>query len=79
MGKLDGMKVFEGLFTMTNEFSEIRLQLFVPSTSLDYIRQSITNMRKSLDNFGHQSPQVLFTDKASADKSFFQEVFPNVR
>lgn len=78
MGKLDGMKVFEGLFTMTNEFSEIRLQLFVPSTSLDYIRQSITNMRKSLDNFGHHSPQVLFTDKASADKSFFQEVFPTL-
>ncbi|KAF7720804.1 hypothetical protein EC973_006061 [Apophysomyces ossiformis] len=77
--KLDGVKIFEGLFTMTNEIEEIHIQHFVPSTSMDYVKKSLDDMKLSLISFGHSMPKVLFTDKVDYDKKFFEMQFESLK
>ncbi|KAF7728630.1 hypothetical protein EC973_005857 [Apophysomyces ossiformis] len=77
--KLGGVKIFEGLFTMTNEMGEIRIQHFVPSTSMDYVKKSLDDVKLSLISFEHSMPKVLFTDKVDHDKKFFEMQFESLK
>ncbi|KAG2216642.1 hypothetical protein INT45_013232 [Circinella minor] len=66
--KLENTKIFKGLLTMTNEFNEIRVQQFVPTSSMDYIKRSVKEISNSLTLCSHPQPKLLFTDKANQDK-----------
>jgi len=63
---------------MTNEFGEIRVQQFVPTTAMEHIEEAMSALSCSLETFGHASPKLLFTDKVNSDKSFFEACFPSL-
>src|SRR5947199_8934382 len=46
--KLNGVATFAGLFTLVNEFEQIRFQAFVPTKSLSHIRASFEKLSESL-------------------------------
>ncbi|KAF7722500.1 hypothetical protein EC973_003092 [Apophysomyces ossiformis] len=79
IGKLGGFKIFDGLLTMNNEYGEIRIQQFVPTTSLEHIEGSMINLAHNLQNLGHTLPKLIFTDKAQSDRRFFENCFPSLR
>lgn len=61
MGKANGVSTFNGLFTVLNEFGEIRMRLLVPSKSHDCLRPSFNNMMDSYRKYNLAIPQVAYT------------------
>ncbi|KAF5342768.1 hypothetical protein D9758_017029 [Tetrapyrgos nigripes] len=78
MMRLNGVVVFVGLFTVLNEFGQIRYQAFVPTKSLTHIRAGMKAITKSLQEHGHPQPILGFTDNVGADLQTFMECIPSL-
>jgi hypothetical protein len=74
--KLSGEITFVALFTLVNEFEQIRFQAFVPTKSLSHIRGALEEMVKSLDNHGLAQPILGFTDNVASDAATFMQCIP---
>ncbi|KAI3653135.1 hypothetical protein MP228_002560 [Amoeboaphelidium protococcarum] len=79
MGQLNGVRTFEGLHTVLNEYEEIRSQSFVQSTSHQHITQPLKAMYNTLESNGMKTPQVVYTDICCQDRQFYESVFPSLR
>jgi hypothetical protein len=78
MMRLNGIKIFVALFTVLNEFGQIRFQAFVPTKSLVHIRAGMEAIVKSLEDHGHPQPILGFTDNVGADMRTFMECIPSL-
>ncbi|KAF8186024.1 hypothetical protein BJ912DRAFT_852498 [Pholiota molesta] len=78
LAKVNGVQIFTGLLTITNEKGEIRVCNLVGSKSHDSFRHALDQMRISLDLYGHSLPSVFYTDNM-ADKQFLEGAFPSLR
>ena len=76
--KLNGVEIFVALFTLLNEFEQIRLQAFVPTKSLAHIRDSLEALVKSLEAHGLAQPAMGYTDNVASDAAFFVDCIPNL-
>ena len=54
--KLDGVATFVALFTLLNEFEQIRYQAFVPTKSLSHLCSSLEKLSEALAAHGHPQP-----------------------
>ena len=79
MGKIGGSPTFSALYTMCNEYEEIRMQLLVPTKSLNHLRPSFDGMRDAYAMYGHKAPEIFFTDNVRGDKNFLESVLPSLR
>jgi len=79
MGKINGISNFNALFTVLNEYEEIRMQLLVPSKSHNCLRSSFDNMMESYRKYNLPMPQVAYTDNVSGDRKFLEEVIPSLK
>ncbi|KAE9388021.1 hypothetical protein BT96DRAFT_776850, partial [Gymnopus androsaceus JB14] len=71
--------VFQGLFTVVNEFEQIRYQAFVPTKAQSHIREGLEGIVKSLRDHGLAEPVIGYTDVPAADMSMFTECFPSLK
>lgn len=78
MGKVNSVSTFVGLFTVLNEYGEIRMQLLVPSKSHSCLRPSFDNMMDSYRKYNSDMPQVAYTDNVTGDRNFLEEVIPSL-
>jgi hypothetical protein len=78
LGKTDGVPAFNALFTMINQYSEIRSMNFTPSKAQDGWAPILTAMLPSLANFGHSPPKIVFMDNIRADKDKLLSIFPSL-
>ena len=78
MAKVGGESTFYALYTVCNEFEEIRLQLLVPTKKVTHLKRSFEQMLKSYHLYGPQEPQILYTDYIAGDKRFLQETIPSL-
>ncbi|KAF5344903.1 hypothetical protein D9758_011549 [Tetrapyrgos nigripes] len=78
MMHLNGIKIFVALFTVLNEFGQVRYQAFVPTKSLVHIRAGMEAITKSLQDHGHPQPILGFTDNVGADIRTFMECTPSL-
>jgi hypothetical protein len=76
--KLDGVMSFSALFTIVNEFEQIRFQAFVPTKSLSHIRSGLEAMVKSLGDHGLPQPVLGFTDNVASDAATFLQCIPSL-
>jgi 3'-5' exonuclease len=76
--KLDGVMSFSALFTVVNEYEQIRYQAFVPTKSLSHIWSGLEAMVKSLSDHGHALPVLGFTDNVAGDAGIFLECIPSL-
>eukprot|EP00978_Attheya_sp_CCMP212_P037953 scaffold183316_cov56-Attheya_sp.AAC.3 len=67
-----GQKLFNALITATNEHGEIRLQFHTVSDSHDQMIAPIQAFLKTANEYGHDHPILLTTDKPCGDKRFFR-------
>ncbi|XP_006457870.1 hypothetical protein AGABI2DRAFT_215844 [Agaricus bisporus var. bisporus H97] len=78
IARINGVQVFTGLLTLTNDFGEIRVCTLVATKSHEQFRAALENMKTSLVTYGHKPPSLFYTDNM-ADKQFLEEVFPSLR
>lgn len=76
--KLDGVATFSGLFTLVNEYEQIRYQAFVPTKSLSHIQAGLEAMVKSLKDHGLAQPVLGFTDNVAGDIGTFLQCIPSL-
>ncbi|KAJ3558593.1 hypothetical protein NP233_g11480 [Leucocoprinus birnbaumii] len=78
IARVDGVRIFIGLLTITNEWAEIRACNLVATKAHEQFRLALERMRESLEVYGHKQPELFFTDNM-ADKQFLEESFPSLR
>jgi hypothetical protein len=76
--KLNGVATFVALFTLVNEFEQIRYQAFVPTKSLSHICAGLEAFSKSLTDHGHPQPVLGFTDNVQSDAATFIRCIPSL-
>jgi hypothetical protein len=60
---------------MTNGNEEIVHQVLVPSKSVLYLTHPFQKMYEAYLDYGHDMPEVFFTDNVNGDKKNFGEIF----
>ncbi|KAJ7461210.1 hypothetical protein FB451DRAFT_1498462 [Mycena latifolia] len=79
IARLDGVRVFGSLWTMTNEHEQVRQMLFTPTDHLYHIEQPLRDVVRSLHEHGHEPISFLWTDNVAADRQFAERVIPTLR
>ncbi|KAJ3836717.1 hypothetical protein F5878DRAFT_508001, partial [Lentinula raphanica] len=78
VAKINGIQVFIGLLTATNEKGEIRLCNLVASKSHSQFEIALRKLSESLAMYGHSQPSICYTDNM-ADQPFMEQVLPSLR
>ncbi|EKM74042.1 hypothetical protein AGABI1DRAFT_16655, partial [Agaricus bisporus var. burnettii JB137-S8] len=78
IARVDGEQVFTGLLTVTNDLGQIRTCNLVATKSHSQFESALFQMRRSLDTYGHDQPQIFYTDNIS-DRLFLENSFPSLR
>ena len=78
LGRIGGSPTFLAVYTVCNEFEEIRTQLLVPTKSLNHLQFSFEKMREAYTMYGHDYPEIFFTDDVINDQGFLTSIFPSL-
>jgi hypothetical protein len=78
MMKLEGTQVFTALFTIVNEWEQIRYQTFVPTKLLLHLRAGLEAIVSSLKEHGLPEPVLGFTDAVAQDIGTFCACIPSL-
>lgn len=79
IARLNGVKVFGSLWTMINEFEQVRQMILTPTRHLHHIERPLRGIVKSLHEHGHAPISLLWTDNVKADHKFVERVIPTLR
>jgi len=75
--QVNGVPVFIGLLTVTNEKGEIRVLALVATKSHAQFEIALKRMSESLHLYGHCQPQLFYTDDLK-DKGFLEKIFESL-
>ena len=75
---VNGVPVFIGLLTVTNERGEIRVLALVATKAHAQFEIALTEMSRSLEKYGHSQPVLFYTDNIS-DRPFLERSLPALR
>lgn len=78
LGQLNGIKLFEGLFTCKNEYGEIRLQQLVQSSSMEELTVSFESCFSNLKANNMSLPEIVYDDKCCDHANFLKRVWPSL-
>ncbi|KAJ7185938.1 hypothetical protein C8R46DRAFT_848803, partial [Mycena filopes] len=76
--KVDGVPIFTGLLTVTNEKAEICVCVFVATKSHSQYEEALRKLASDLPIYCHELPEVFYTDNI-ADKAMLEKIFPSLR
>ncbi|KAJ7829618.1 hypothetical protein B0H13DRAFT_2679789 [Mycena leptocephala] len=79
LARMEGNRVFGSLWTITNEFEQIRQMILTPTRHLTHVERPLRDIMKSLHKHGHQPISLLWTDNVRADHQFVERVVPTLR
>jgi hypothetical protein len=71
IAKIQGNSAFTAMYTVCNEFEEVRMQLLVPSKSLVHLQRPFETLRDAYKLYGFDQPEYFFTDNVRWDRNFF--------
>ena len=77
--KISEQPIFEALYTVTNEYGEIRSQILTYDKSHAQIRGPLEQLRDGLLQFGHTLPRSFYVDDSAQSKAFLEGIFPSLR
>ncbi|KAI7874434.1 uncharacterized protein EV154DRAFT_569718 [Mucor mucedo] len=78
MGKTNGTSVFSSLYTVMNEYEEIRMQVLAHTKSLKELSGSFGSMMESYRRYEFDMPLVFYTDNVAADKNTLEAYIPSL-
>jgi hypothetical protein len=64
LAKLLGIATHVAAYSVVNEYEECRQQALTLTKSLSYVEDCYTGIRTSLEAYGHEPTQLMFTDNA---------------
>lgn len=76
--KLHGIMMFTAMFTIVNEFEQIRYQAFIPTKALSHIHSGLEGIVASLKGHGLAEPAIGFTDNVASDYNTVLECIPSL-
>ncbi|KAG2217995.1 hypothetical protein INT45_001538 [Circinella minor] len=79
MGAIIGEPTFTAMYTVVNEFGEIRLFQLVPTKSLNHLAPQFDAMMKPYNYYGHSEVKVFFMDNVKGDKHFLESRITSLR
>ncbi|KAG2191089.1 hypothetical protein INT47_010405, partial [Mucor saturninus] len=79
MASIDGTSIFTALYTLCNEFEEIRMMLPVPTMSLEHPRWSFNELMNACEGYSHEKPIAFYTDNVRGDRRFLESVIPSLK
>src|SRR5579862_9389668 len=77
IAKINGETVFSGLYTVTNEYEEVRTQIFTATKSHRELDMALRSLNDGLQLYGNPPPAIYFTDDCCSDRNFLENVFPS--
>ena len=69
IAKMGNTSIFGALYTICNEYEEIRMQLLVPSKSQWHLWSPFQEMMKTYEQYGFKPPRLFFTDNVRGDRN----------
>ncbi|KAJ3087703.1 hypothetical protein HDU96_004388, partial [Phlyctochytrium bullatum] len=78
LATVNGVKLYDAVFSISNEYEEVPAMALVPSKSHVHWRPLLEDIDKSLREFGLEQPQVVYTDNPEADAGLLLEIFPSL-
>ncbi|KAJ3301067.1 hypothetical protein HDU76_005853, partial [Blyttiomyces sp. JEL0837] len=78
LARVNGVKTFNALASIKNEYSEIRFQKFTMSTSMNELKYNMDLMRQSMRRFGAALPGCIWVDNCCHVAAFWRRVFPSL-
>jgi hypothetical protein len=79
IARVDSVRTFGGLWTMTNEKEQIRQMLCTLTDHMHHIERPLHDTVRSLHEHGHDPISHLWTDNVTADRQFAERVIPTLR
>lgn len=79
MAKLDGTVLFSALFTVVNEYEQVRWQALVPTKALEHIKGGLEGIVSSLKTRGLPPPLIAYTDNVHSDYATAVECIPSLK
>ena len=74
---INGVAVFIGLLTVTNEYGEIRVLALVATKAHAQFEHALLQLCISLTTYGHPQPELFYTDNLG-DKPFLEKCFSSL-
>jgi hypothetical protein len=78
IGKICSTPVFNALYTVCNEFEEIKMMLLTPTKLLNHLSDGFQKMYNGLKKFGNPLPEFFSTDNPRGDKLFLESNLPSL-
>jgi hypothetical protein len=78
MGKINGISTFLALYTVLNEYEEIRLQVIAHTKALSHLAPSFNSMIDTYKKLNFEMPKLFYTDNVAGDKQFLEKVIPSL-
>lgn len=75
---MNGVSDYSCMYTVMNEYEEIKMQVLAPTKSLKHVIPSFNNMMESYAKYGFELPQLFYTDNVVGDRSILEEVMPSL-
>ncbi|KAK7005521.1 Werner syndrome ATP-dependent helicase [Favolaschia claudopus] len=76
---LNGVPTHVALYTVVNEWEEIRGQYLVLTKELAYVEECYKKMMRSLELHGHEPTQLMWSDNARAERAFHERCIPSLK
>jgi hypothetical protein len=79
VAKANGERSFDSLYTVTNEYEEVVIQIFALTKSHEEIREHLQNYVKGRQSLGHPLIKAFYTDDCCHDAAFLEENIPSLK
>ncbi|KAJ7159203.1 hypothetical protein C8R43DRAFT_1177962 [Mycena crocata] len=79
IARLNGSRVFGSLWTLINQYVQIRQMILTPTQHMHHVEQPLKDIIRSLHEHGHAPISLLWTDNVKADHQFAERVIPTLR
>ncbi|KAJ7914555.1 hypothetical protein B0H13DRAFT_2270697 [Mycena leptocephala] len=73
-GRVKGERIFAALYTILNQFEEIRGHSLTFSKSLQFLKEMYDGILQGLIDSGNLPTQVLYTDSPQAERNFHESI-----
>lgn len=78
IAQLNGVSIFTALYTLCNEFEEIRMMVLASTKSLPQLEESFAQMMKTYLANQQPEPKVFYTDNVVGDQQSLEKWIPSL-
>lgn len=72
-------KVYHGLYTLMNEFSEVIGWWFIRTGKMEELEDSIRRLKKRYEMHNFDRPVIVYSDRPEMDRSIWEKIWPTLK